>query len=68
MVYNHLFISLLKACLVQLDGTGSASTAGMDVVTTKDSYIPQFSGRPSDYKEWRKRLNDLFAEDAHGEA
>ena len=28
----------------------------MDVTTTKDSYIPLFSGAPSDYKEWRKRL------------
>ena len=37
-------------------GTGSASTAGLDVTTTKDSYIPLFSGAPSDYKEWRKRL------------
>ena len=37
-------------------GTGSASTAGMDVSTAKDSYIPLFSGQPSDYKEWRKRL------------
>ena len=37
-------------------GTGSASTAGLDVNTTKDSYIPVFSGAPSDYKEWRKRL------------
>ena len=37
-------------------GTGSASTAG-DYNTTKDSYIPLFSGAPSDYKEWRKRIN-----------
>ena len=37
-------------------GTGSASTVGLDVTTTKDSYIPVFSGAPSDYKEWRKRL------------
>ena len=37
-------------------GTGLASIAGMDVVTTKDSYIPLFSGQPSDQKEWRKRL------------
>ena len=28
----------------------------MDVTSTKDSYIPLFSGQPSDYKEWRKRL------------
>ena len=29
----------------------------MDTTTsTKDSYIPLFSGAPSDYKEWRKRL------------
>ena len=37
-------------------GTGSASTAGLDTTSTKDSYIPLFSGAPSDYKEWRKRL------------
>jgi len=38
-------------------GTGSASTAGGEHNTTKDSYIPLFSGAPSDYKEWRKRIN-----------
>ena len=38
-------------------GTGLASTAGGDYNTTKDSYIPLFSDAPSDYKEWRKRLN-----------
>ena len=32
-------------------GTGSASASGMDVATTKDSYIPLFGGQPSDYKE-----------------
>ena len=37
-------------------GTGSASTAG-NYNITKDSYIPLFSGAPSDYKEWRKRIN-----------
>eukprot|EP00435_Cladocopium_sp_Y103_P072990 s52_g42.t1 len=39
-------------------GTGSAASAAgsMDYSTTKDSYIPLFSGQPSDYKEWRKRL------------
>jgi len=39
------------------DETGSASTAGVEATTTKDSYIPLFSGAPSDYKEWRRRLN-----------
>eukprot|EP00435_Cladocopium_sp_Y103_P052050 s2315_g16.t1 len=37
-------------------GTGSASTTAMDTNSTKDSYIPLFSGLPSDYKEWRKRI------------
>jgi hypothetical protein len=39
------------------DETGSASTAGVEATTTKDSYIPLFSGAPPDYKEWRRRLN-----------
>ena len=32
----------------------SASTTGVDFV--KDTYIPIFSNRPADYKEWRKRI------------
>ena len=34
----------------------SASTAPLDSSTTKDNYIPIFSGAPQDYKEWRKRI------------
>ena len=41
--------SLLKA--MSGGGTGSASASGMDVATTKDSYIPLFSGQPSDYNK-----------------
>ena len=32
----------------------SASSTGVDFV--KDTYIPVFSNRPADYKEWRKRI------------
>ena len=36
----------------------SASTAGggLDTTTTRDSFIPIFSGLPADYREWRKRI------------
>ena len=33
----------------------SAGSSGPDVATQRDSWIPVFSGQPSDYKEWRKR-------------
>jgi hypothetical protein len=27
-----------------------------DNSVTKDNYVPLFSGAPSDYREWRKRI------------
>ena len=38
-----------------MSGIGSGSTLS-DQNTTKDSYIPLFSGSPHDYREWRKRI------------
>ena len=32
----------------------------LDVQSTKDTYIPLFSGAPQDYKEWRKRINIYY--------
>ena len=42
---------------------GSASTAagGLDTTTTRDSFIPIFSGLPADYREWRKRITIYHA-------
>ena len=34
----------------------TASAAAFTGDTVKDNYIPLFSNRPSDYKEWRKRV------------
>jgi len=36
--------------------TSSASSTIYDANNTKDNFIPLFSGQPSDYKEWRKRI------------
>ena len=35
--------------------TANGPTA-LDNTSTKDSFIPLFSGQPSEYKEWRKRI------------
>ena len=35
----------------------SGSSAPLDTQSLRDSYIPIFSGQPSDYREWRKRIN-----------
>lgn len=40
--------------------TSSTSASNLDVVSTKDTYIPLFSGAPQDYKEWRKRINIYY--------
>jgi len=37
--------------------TQASSAPSLDVQSTKDTYIPLFSGAPQDYKEWRKRIN-----------
>lgn len=34
----------------------SAASSPVDGSSTKDNFIPLFSGQPSDYKEWRKRI------------
>ena len=42
---------------------GKSSTptpAPLDSTSTKDTYIPLFSGAPQDYKEWRKRIHVYF--------
>ena len=37
--------------------TAAAGSSGADGATQRDSWmIPVFSGLPSDYKEWRKRI------------
>ena len=36
--------------------SSAASSAG-DTAVTKDNYVPLFSGAPSDYREWRKRIS-----------
>ena len=36
--------------------SSSAASTSFDGSTTKDNFIPLFSGQPSDYKEWRKRI------------
>ena len=40
--------------------------------TTRDSFIPLFSGQPADYKEWRKRIHVYYRKmgstKRHGEA
>lgn len=41
--------------------SGSSTTQGSDVLTTKDSYIPVFSGQVQDYREYRKRLKLYMA-------
>ena len=38
--------------------TTSATAAGGDAASTgRDSFIPLFTGQPTDYKEWRKRIS-----------
>ena len=44
-----------------MSGTGSTSGTTFDQSTTKDSYIPLFSGTPQDYREWRKRIKIYMA-------
>eukprot|EP00435_Cladocopium_sp_Y103_P016107 s2023_g4.t1 len=41
------------------DGGGAAGSegTGSGVETMKDTYIPIFSNKPGDYKEWRSRIN-----------
>ena len=34
----------------------SAASSTFDSSSTKDNFIPLFSGQPSEYKEWRKRI------------
>ena len=34
----------------------SAASSTFDSNSTKDNFIPLFSGQPSEYKEWRKRI------------
>lgn len=34
----------------------SAASSTFDGSSTKDNFIPLFSGQPSEYKEWRKRI------------
>ena len=42
-------------------GKSSApSPAPLDTTSTKDTFIPLFSGAPQDYKEWRKRIHIYF--------
>ena len=36
--------------------TSTASNPVLDATSTRDSFIPLFSGQHSDYKEWRKRI------------
>lgn len=38
----------------------TSSTPTLDVQSTKDTYIPLFSGAPQDYKEWRKRISIYY--------
>ena len=40
--------------------TQASSAPSLDVQSTKDTYIPLFSGAPQDYKEWRKRINIYY--------
>eukprot|EP00435_Cladocopium_sp_Y103_P011780 s1452_g3.t1 len=35
----------------------SASSTPLSDVSTRDSFIPLFTGQPADYKEWRKRIH-----------
>ena len=35
----------------------SASLSPLSDVSTRDSFIPLFTGQPADYKEWRKRIH-----------
>ncbi len=36
--------------------TATSSNSTLGTLSTRDSYIPLFSGQHSDYKEWRKRI------------
>ena len=40
--------------------TGSAKQETSADATTRDSFIPLFSGQPADYKEWRKRIHIYY--------
>ena len=42
------------------DGSSPPSSAPLDTTSTKDTFIPLFSGAPQDYKEWRKRIHIYF--------
>ena len=35
----------------------AASDTSAGYETVKDSYVPVFSNRPNDYREWRQRIN-----------
>ena len=36
--------------------SSTAATSAPEGANQRDSWIPVFSGQPSDYKEWRKRI------------
>ena len=52
--------------------SGSAKQETSADATTRDSFIPLFSGQPADYKEWRKRIHIYYRKmgltKRHGEA
>ena len=62
--------------LTYLDFTLDVVEHGFDTspahATTRDSFIPLFSGQPADYKEWRKRIHVYYRKmgstKRHGEA
>ena len=39
----------------------SSAAGSSDYAVTKDNYVPLFSGAPSDYREWRKRITVYMA-------
>ena len=39
----------------------SSAAGSSDYAVTKDNYVPLFSGAPSDYREWRKRITLYMA-------
>lgn len=56
LAYGNLRLERLGNFL-GMEGKGSASSASAGYNATRDNFMPAFSGRPGDYREWRKRIN-----------
>ena len=56
-VLEELFGTMAQQKKTQTQACGSGSASGTSYLDLRDSYVPVFSGQPSDYREWRQRIH-----------